>query len=261
ASRCGYCNFSTTRVPSARVARSVSEADASGNASPISSCQRSATWSRRSGSDATQARPEGLLPISSTPSGNGCGIRPLMRRRPAEVGAERNSSNLIPLTKPLDLTLGPFGLEVQVACAAPVDDRFPRRDCLVEPVFVLEQEGGAVQRADVLRLELKRAPPVGQRRLDLAEALLRLAAQRHERRVVRRESKPRLGDRQGLLERVRVQTRGREEAMLANLTRGVCEPLLVRLHRGLLLLQGRSRHDQLVVRLVVVRVERDRPLV
>src|SRR5205823_3350027 len=82
----------------------------------------------------------------------------------------------------------------------------------------------AVERADVLRVELERAPPVGQRTLRITEPRLRLRARCEQGRVVRRKLEPGLRDVPRPVEGVRAQVRAREKAMLPELARRSRQP-------------------------------------
>src|SRR5207249_3894833 len=100
---------------------------------------------------------------------------PLPRREPAAASRATRACSQ-PGAHPCELLPRPDGLVREPSVLAPVDDRLPRLGALGEPALPLEQEGAAVEGADVLRIELERAPPVGQRALHVAQARFRLTA-------------------------------------------------------------------------------------
>src|SRR5262245_22235699 len=60
----------------------------------------------------------------------------------------------------------------------PLEVRLPGGGRLQRPALALEQEGAAVHRPDVVRVELERAPPVRERALSVPQPRLRLPAHR-----------------------------------------------------------------------------------
>jgi hypothetical protein len=113
----------------------------------------------------------------------------------------------------------------------------------------------------VLGVHFECVPPVGERALRVAQAGLRLSPHRDQHRIVGRDPKTVLDDRERLLEGAYREVGGREEAVLTCLARRSGEPPLVRRHRQFLLLERGASRDQLIVRLVVPGLELDRLLV
>src|SRR5438128_6251129 len=70
--------------------------------------------------------------------------------------------------QPLQLLLGPDCIQLVAAPLAPVDDLLPRVDGFLAAAHSLQQKGAHVQRPDVVRVELERAAPVGERSFPVA---------------------------------------------------------------------------------------------
>src|SRR5262249_56414601 len=92
--------------------------------------------------------------------------------------------------QPFEFLLRPHALQRVAARLVPRNDRAPRLGRLRQPAFPLEQECAHVEAADALGVELERAPPVGERALNVTQAGLGLATKLDQGRVVGRELEP-----------------------------------------------------------------------
>src|SRR5262249_32655764 len=117
--------------------------------------------------------------------------------------------------EPLELALGPLGFERLLPRVVPVDDRLPGRRALLESALALEQERAAVQRADVVRIELQRATPIAESPLRVTAARFRLAPRRDQHGVVGGQGESGLGDLHGAGVVVRGEVGVAEEPILA----------------------------------------------
>src|SRR6266511_4231786 len=80
-----------------------------------------------------------------------------------------------PVSQPFEFALRPLRLKGEATGLGPVNDGAPGLGGGLEPALALQEEGGAVQRTDVVRVELEREPPLGQRAIRIARPGLHLS--------------------------------------------------------------------------------------
>src|SRR6266498_437364 len=80
-----------------------------------------------------------------------------------------------PVSQPFEFALRPLRLKGEATGLSPVDDGAPGLGGGLEPALALQEEGGAVQRTDVVGVELEREPPVGERAIRIAHPGLHLS--------------------------------------------------------------------------------------
>src|SRR5215468_9017709 len=161
----------------------------------------------------------------------------------------------------LEFLPGPDGGELPATGGVELQDVAPRLGGLGQPPLALEQEGAGIDRAEVLGVEFVRAAPVGQGAVRIASGGPHLAAVGGQAPVVGGQREPGVDDLRGRVDIARRQAGRGKEAQFAYAARCSGDPLPVASDRVRLLAEGGFGADPLVLDLVRIRVERDRPFI